>query len=160
MITKEALLQIFKKEFATTLKAMHSFPENKIFFAPHERSSSAMVVIRTFVFEMYLIEFYVLGEKIDRSRFQTYAPDKLATLIEDFEKESSHVVSALEKLSQEEMSKPVEFAGKKFIADEFMLMMVFDMIHHRGQLSVYIRMAGGNVPSIYGPSADDSSTNL
>jgi uncharacterized damage-inducible protein DinB len=54
----------------------------------------------------------------------------------------------------------VEFAGRKFVADEFMLMMLHDQIHHRGQLTVYVRMAGGKVPSIYGPSADDSSTNL
>jgi uncharacterized damage-inducible protein DinB len=32
---------------------------------------------------------------------------------------------------------------------------LFDVIHHRGQLSVYVRMAGGKVPSIYGPSADE-----
>ena len=29
-----------------------------------------------------------------------------------------------------------------------------DQIHHRGQFSIYLRMAGGKVPSIYGPSAD------
>ena len=34
-------------------------------------------------------------------------------------------------------------------------MMLWDQIHHRGQLSVYLRMAGGSVPSIYGPSADE-----
>jgi uncharacterized damage-inducible protein DinB len=32
---------------------------------------------------------------------------------------------------------------------------LFDAIHHRGQLSVYLRPMGGKVPSIYGPSADD-----
>ncbi len=32
---------------------------------------------------------------------------------------------------------------------------LFDLIHHRGQLSTYIRPMGGKVPSIYGPSADD-----
>ena len=36
---------------------------------------------------------------------------------------------------------------------------LFDAIHHRGQLSIYVRlMAGGRVPSIYGPSADDPGT--
>ncbi len=34
--------------------------------------------------------------------------------------------------------------------------MLFDAIHHRGQLSTYLRPMGGKVPSIYGPSADDS----
>ena len=33
---------------------------------------------------------------------------------------------------------------------------LFDMVHHRGQLSAYLRPMGGKVPSIYGPSADDS----
>ena len=160
MITKENLLKIIKKESATTIKAIHAFPEDKLLFTPHERSRNAKQVMATFVFEMYLIEFYVFGEKIDRSKFQTYAPPDLQTLMTDFEKESSHVFSALEKLSDGDMNKPVEFAGKKYISDEFMLMMIFDMIHHRGQLSVYIRLAGGKVPSIYGPSADDSSTNL
>ena len=35
---------------------------------------------------------------------------------------------------------------------------LFDMIHHRGQLSTYIRPMGGKVPSIYGPSADDAGS--
>ena len=35
---------------------------------------------------------------------------------------------------------------------------LFDAIHHRGQLSVYLRPMGGKVPSIYGPSADDPGT--
>ncbi len=32
---------------------------------------------------------------------------------------------------------------------------LFDMVHHRGQLTAYIRPMGGKVPAIYGPSADD-----
>ena len=33
---------------------------------------------------------------------------------------------------------------------------LFDAVHHRGQLSTYLRPMGGKVPSIYGPSADDT----
>jgi uncharacterized damage-inducible protein DinB len=40
-------------------------------------------------------------------------------------------------------------------AESFLWFMLHDQIHHRGQLSVYVRMAGGKVPSIYGPSADE-----
>ena len=39
---------------------------------------------------------------------------------------------------------------------EMLWSILFDAVHHRGQLSVYIRPMGGKVPSIYGPSADDS----
>lgn len=38
---------------------------------------------------------------------------------------------------------------------ELLWLFLFDAIHHRGQLSTYIRPMGGKVPSIYGPSADD-----
>ena len=35
---------------------------------------------------------------------------------------------------------------------------LFDAVHHRGQLSTYIRPMGGKVPGVYGPSADESGT--
>jgi uncharacterized damage-inducible protein DinB len=38
---------------------------------------------------------------------------------------------------------------------EMLWKFLFDAVHHRGQLSTYIRPMGGKVPSIYGPSADD-----
>jgi uncharacterized damage-inducible protein DinB len=38
---------------------------------------------------------------------------------------------------------------------EWLLFVLFDAIHHRGQLSAYIRPMGGKVPAIYGPSADE-----
>ena len=40
----------------------------------------------------------------------------------------------------------------------FAWFLLFDQIHHRGQLSVYLRMAGGKLPSIYGPTADEPWT--
>ena len=160
MVTKETLLKLFRKEFATTLKVMQAFPEDKLDFAPHERSQTAKKILSTFVFEMFLMESYVFGEKFDRSVFQNYNPKDLHTLLEDFNNQTSIVIDKLSYISDDEMNKIIEFAGTKFIADEFMLMMLFDQIHHRGQMSVYIRLAGGKVPSVYGPSADDSTTNL
>jgi uncharacterized damage-inducible protein DinB len=38
---------------------------------------------------------------------------------------------------------------------EFLWFLLHDEIHHRGQFSIYLRMANGKVPSIYGPSADE-----
>jgi hypothetical protein len=160
MILKDDLIKIIKKETATTIKAMSAFPAGKLSFVPHERSRNAGQLMATFLFEMYLIESYAFGEKIDRSIFQTYAPADIQTLVSDFEKESSRVVSMLEKMPESEMSKSVEFAKKKGTAGDFIFMMISDQIHHRGQLTIYIRLAGGKVPSVYGPSADDPSTNL
>ena len=160
MVTKQDLLILYKKEFATTLKVIKAFPGDKLEFAPHERSQNAKRLMSTFIFEMYLLKMIAFGKETDKSVFKTYFPGSIETIAADFEKESSEIVNTLENIDEEMLGKTVEFAGKKFIAYEFMLMMLFDQIHHRGQMSVYIRMSGGKVPSIYGPSADDSSTNL
>lgn len=160
MIKRENLIKLFKKEFATTLKVIHAYPGDKLDFTPHERSQTAKRIMSTFVFEMYLIKSYVFGENIDRSVFGSYSPENLQTLISNFEEQTTDVISKLEKFPDAEMKKTVEFAGAKIAADEFMLMMLFDQIHHRGQMTVYIRLAGGKVPSVYGPSADDPSRNF
>lgn len=159
-MTKPELLKLAKKEFSTTLKVMRAYPEDKISFTPHERSQPAQRLMSTFIFEMYLCTSFAFGEPMDREKFKTYQPDSLKTLIEDFERETSGMVERLEKFSDADMEKIIEFGGAKFTADEFVLMMLCDQIHHRGQLTVYLRMAGGLIPSIYGPSADDPTTNL
>jgi uncharacterized damage-inducible protein DinB len=161
MITKDNLIALFNKEFATTLKVMHAYPDTQMDFAPHERSQPAKRLMATFIFEMYLLRTYILGETIDSSAYQTYAKEALDELIADFETETAAVISGIQSLSDNEFEHQVEFGGRIYSsADQFALMMLFDQIHHRGQLTVYTRMAGGKVPSIYGPSADDASTNL
>jgi uncharacterized damage-inducible protein DinB len=42
-----------------------------------------------------------------------------------------------------------------YTKQEFLWFLLSDQIHHRGQFSIYLRMAGGKVPSIYGPTADE-----
>ena len=160
MIAKDVLVKLAKKEFPTTLKVLKAFPQEKKEYKPHERSSDVMQLISTFVFELYLIRIYFFGDAIDRSIFKTYKPESVDAVIKDFEKESQAVIAGLEQLPEANLSQDVKFAGHTFPADEFVLMMICDQIHHRGQLSVYTRMAGGKVPSIYGPSADDTSTNF
>ncbi len=160
MIPKQDLVTIAKKEFATTLKMMRAFPEEQIDFTPHERSSNAQKLMSTFVFEMYLTAAYVFGQQLDREKFKNYKPETLASIISDFQKETADILEKMEKLPEDELAKTIEFGGAQFTADSFFLMMVHDQIHHRGQLSVYVRLAGGKVPSVYGPSADDESTNL
>jgi uncharacterized damage-inducible protein DinB len=160
MIAKQDLIQLMKKEFATTLRVLNAYPQDKNDFRPHERSSTVLGLTATFVFEMYLLEMQVFGESLDRSVFQKYKPENIQTVIKDFEKECAQVLEQLEKMPESDFKKTVTFATRTFVADEFILMMLHDQIHHRGQLSVYVRMAGGKVPSIYGPSADDPTPNL
>ena len=160
MIAKEDLINLLKKENATTLKALRAFPTDQSTFKPHERSSDAITLTSTLVFGCDLVLGLILGGTFDPSIFKTYRPESVAKVTEDFDQKSEKVIRGLEKLPESEWKKTIEFAGNKFVTDDFLVMLMHDQIHHRGQLTVYIRMAGGKVPSIYGPSADDKTTNL
>lgn len=160
MVQKEDIISILKKEYSTTVRVLNAYPEGKDDFRPHERSSDTMKLVSTFVFEMYLFGAYLFGDKADPTKFSGYKPENVQVAIADFKKEADDVISRLEKMEESDLNKTIEFGGKTFTGSEFAMMMIFDQIHHRGQLSVYIRMAGGKVPSIYGPSADDNSINL
>lgn len=149
-----------KKEFKTTLKVLNAYPEDKHDFKPHERSSDTMKLASTFVFEMYLLDGYLFGAEISPTKFKEYKPDGIKSVIADFKKETDAIIEKLEVMDEKDLKKTIEFGGTTFSAPDFAMMMLHDQIHHRGQLSVYVRMAGGTVPSIYGPSADDNSTNL
>ena len=160
MMTKQDILNLYKKEFATSLKVMRAYPPDKLTFNAHERSKTAGEILSIFNLEMYLIKSYVFNDKQDIAKFKNYKTDNLQNLIADFERESAKVYTMIDNMNESDLTKEFEFAGKKFTAGDFIIMMLFDQIHHRGQMSVYIRLAGGKVPSIYGPSADDPTTNL
>lgn len=160
MIPKQDLQELFRKELATTLKVMHAYPKDRPEYKPHEKSSDVIKLMSTFVFEMYLNKSFMFGEVLDRNKFKDYKPGGVDQVILDFETEANEVGQKLDAMQEGDLSKAIEFGGTKFTADRFFMMMLCDQIHHRGQLSVYVRLAGGQVPSIYGPSADDPSTNL
>jgi uncharacterized damage-inducible protein DinB len=81
-------------------------------------------------------------------------------IVAKFERTSAQVNARMETLSEDQWEKKVQFLmGEGGVWEDSLGNMVwgflFDAIHHRGQLSTYLRPMGGKVPSIYGPSADD-----
>jgi uncharacterized damage-inducible protein DinB len=63
-------------------------------------------------------------------------------------------IARVRALSGEALIEPVDFFGTILTAVVILSVMVRHSIHHRGQLSTYLRPMGGKVPAIYGPSAD------
>jgi uncharacterized damage-inducible protein DinB len=85
----------------------------------------------------------------------------LDSIIATYEKNAGAVNERLAKLDEAGWEKNGRFlmAGAPAWEDSvgaFVWGFLFDSIHHRGQLSTYLRPMGGKVPAIYGPSADDS----
>ena len=88
------------------------------------------------------------------------APPTLDAIIQAFDDGHKKVADFVRNMRDEQFSETVQFpVGPGQMRDwpkiEFLWMTLSDQIHHRGQFSIYLRMADGMVPSIYGPTADE-----
>jgi uncharacterized damage-inducible protein DinB len=156
---KSQYLDLFQREFPTTLKVMKAYPAGKGSFQPHERSASALRLVHAFSVENMAVLAALRGQwKIPPS-----FPPPPATYLEavdSYERGARELIAAVEATPDSKLLESIPFfTGPKQMGDrrilDVMWLMLLDSIHHRGQLSVYVRMAGGKVPSIYGPSADE-----
>lgn len=156
---KQRLLERYELNHARTLNVLRAFPGAKSEFRPHERSNTALRLAWTFVVEERMILKAVRGEQVMGGGFPS-PPETWDAVLDLFTKGYDDVVAALRDPSNPELQGSVTFpSGPKqtteFPIEAFTTFMLDDQIHHRGQLSVYVRMTGGMVPAIYGPSADE-----
>jgi uncharacterized damage-inducible protein DinB len=152
-------LNVFNREHALTLKVMQAFPASKATFQPHPRSQTAKRLMWTFVMSQDLVRAGLKGGmQIVPDVLEE--PATLAEVIAAYEEGAREIAEQVSKSTDADLRATMPFlTGPSHLADvpllDVMWMMLMDSIHHRGQLSVYVRMAGGLVPSIYGPSADE-----
>lgn len=156
---KEQYLDIYGKESSTTLKIMKCYPADKPEFKPAEKSNNAMALMWTFVIEQLLVDSAIKGTLKFPSPFPP-PPGTIKEVIAAYEKGVKAVQHTLSKTPESRLHEKVTFfTGPKQMGEvpvlDIMWLMLMDSVHHRGQLSVYIRMQGGKVPSIYGPSGDE-----
>jgi uncharacterized damage-inducible protein DinB len=158
MSEKEMFLQTWEREFQTTLKVLKAYPSNKLDLKPHERSRSAKDLAWTFVAEEGVVGGVAKG-KVDLEGGPK-APDTFGEIIAAFEKHHKENVTRVKNLAEADLNKSIAFpVAPKQMGQvrslDILWTMLMDSVHHRGQLSVYLRLAGAKVPSIYGPSADE-----
>lgn len=162
MTTKEHFLAAYARECATTKRVLAAYPEDRGDLRPHERSKTARELAWVFVVEQGML-IKALTTGFDGSSPPASPPELPATIaeiIDAFDADCRRVVELVGGMSDEALATTVQFpVGPKQLGDiprlDFSWMLLHDQVHHRGQFSVYLRMAGGKVPSIYGPSADE-----
>jgi len=157
MTNREFHLQCRKNETLAFHRVLNALPHDKFEYAPHEKSQSASRIVWTLVGEAD-----ACAELIDKGEFTFSAPPDLPPphLIESFDRAWDNLLHKIEKMDEAAWMKSGKFMlGGQVRMEQptsnFLWMFFFDAIHHRGQLSTYIRPMGGKVPSIYGPSGDD-----
>lgn len=151
---------IWEREFQTTLKVMKAYPADQLDLKPAEKLRTARDVMWVFVGELYLLQMALAG-KIEMRGDMPPAPQTLGEICAIFEQLHNATAEIYKSKTVEELTTTiVQFPigpGKvgDFRSMDIAWITVYDQIHHRGQLSVYLRMAGGKLPSIYGPTADE-----
>lgn len=155
---KAQLMTTFERELATTLRVLRAFPPDKSAYTPHERSSTAHTLAWTFVVENELAMQSLKGPL--QFGGMPKPPATMGEVIDAYEQSARAYLKALGATPDSRLDEKISFPsgpgqmGEMRVMD-FLWMMFLDSIHHRGQLSTYIRPAGGKVPSIYGPSGDE-----
>jgi uncharacterized damage-inducible protein DinB len=159
---RQQFLDGFEREHATTVKVLRAYPTDKMDLRPHKMCKTARELAWMFVMEQFLAHT-ALTTGLDWSKPPSKWPDPPATMdaiIAEFEKAHRAVAETVRGMRDEDMFGTVTFftAPKttgEVPKNQFLWMLLCDQIHHRGQFSIYLRMADGKVPSIYGPTADE-----
>ena len=159
MTEKEMFLQTWDNEYLTTLKLLRAYPPAKADFKPAEKSRTAKELAWMFVNQEQVLDGCIKGQ-IDFSVGSRPTPANFSDVISAFEKGHREMLDKVKKWPEEDFNRTTAFpVGPKQVAEvrkgQICWTMLMDAVHHRGQLSVYLRMVGAKVPSIYGPSADE-----
>ncbi len=160
------LIAEFDREAAKTRKIFEAIPDGVDFnYKPHEKSMpfgqlAGHVCDMTGDWAMLILTQDKLDFPADH-KWEQYIPESRAALLEKFDRKLPETSKALEATTPEKWDGHWQFifGGHKWIDEPrhqvFREMVLNHMIHHRAQLGVYIRLVGGKLPGMYGPSADE-----
>jgi len=155
-------LKELETEAIATRKCLERVPETLFDWKPHERSMTmgylALLVAEIPKWITYMIE----KSEIDFASFEHFKAKNTSELVSHFDENINGAKNALQHVTNDELLQPfflknqgqVLFSSPK---KENVGSSINHLVHHRGQLTVYLRLNNIPVPSIYGPSADDKN---
>ncbi len=158
----QKFLSELEAEAPASRKCLERIPERLFTWKPHEKSMT-MGYLALLVAEIpKWITQMVETSEIDFATFKHFEPNTTAELVKHFDENLKGAKISLQKVSDEELLKPFFLKNKGSILFSSPIIenigtTINHLVHHRGQLTVYMRLNDIPVPSIYGPSADDKS---
>jgi len=168
MKTTDYLLAELNREVERSRRALEAVPAGKWDWKPHDRS-----MIFGYLANMVATIPMWIAMQITRSELDVAPADGSSAMTHDRNDTSVTLIAALDK-SAAEARAAIQNTTDEFLTTKWQLKARgqvvqeaprFEMIqdtlnhwvHHRGQMTVYLRLMGAKVPAIYGPSADDRS---
>jgi uncharacterized damage-inducible protein DinB len=162
----ELFLNQLTSEEGGTRRVLERVPEGRNDWKPHEKSMPLGYLSAVVAGMPGWIAFMVNRDELDiasaeGAKFKPHIPATNRELLDAFDESLAKARRALEETTDQRLMAPWKFIVAGHVADERpRYMMIRDAVfshlaHHRGQLTVYLRLNEAPVPAVYGPSADE-----
>jgi uncharacterized damage-inducible protein DinB len=149
---KALFTRFWTQEARTTSKVISRIPESND-YKPDPKSRTAMEIAWQIVAEEQM-----LMDAIETGK-ATWSPPPMPKTMKEvhdaYDRQSAKLAAWWPKLADAKWNGDLEFFGNKRPASSMAWSFLFDIVHHRGQITTYLRPMGSTVPQIYGPSADE-----
>jgi uncharacterized damage-inducible protein DinB len=154
---REFFLELSSTEHPRFVGVLQAAPADQLDFRPHPRSRSASELIGHLIgHEQDLVELLETGTINHRMQVPFGSIDEAVRIFEEAHAQATPKLAALAESDWDAVGSFLVQGNMIMQAPrrDLAWMLLLDGIHHRGQLSTYLRPMGATVPAIYGPSAD------
>jgi uncharacterized damage-inducible protein DinB len=162
----EFLMAELDREVERSRHALEQVPEGKYDWKPHEKSMifgylANMVATIPMWITLQITQDELDVAPADGGKMEQKKMDTSGEFIDALDKAAAGARSAFEKTTDEHLKTNWRLLARgEVVAEAPRFEMIQDTIghwaHHRGQMTVYLRLLGAKVPALYGPSADDN----
>lgn len=152
MDEKSLFTNFWTNEAKTTGKVLSRIPEGSD-YRPDPKSRTAREIAWQIVCEEKMII-----EALENGKVEWAPPPLPATMkevVDTYQQQSAEIARRWKSLPADRWDGTLEFFGSERPASPMAWSFLFDIVHHRGQLTTYLRPMGSKVPQIYGPSGDE-----
>ena len=167
MTMKQVLLDLMNREIERSRPVLAEVPSGKFDWKPHDRSmlfgylASLVATIPSWVTAIVEQDSLDIAPK-DGSSMKPKKMDSAGELIAALDASAAGARKALENATDEHLATNWQLKAAGQVVqqgprDQTILDTLSHWSHHRGQMTVYLRLMGAKVPSVFGPSADDKT---
>lgn len=162
MTNREFFIARWKEEYPMFLSVLRALPADCPDYRPHPRSRSVIALVWFLTLGLRACSQWLRSPSVTWE--ETPPPNPLDEAIAAYEKAYGDLASGLDQVDDNTWdNRKVQLVVRggaqtyELPLGEMLWAVLFDAIHHRGQLVLYVRLSGGKVPGIYGPSGDERS---
>jgi len=152
MDDRSLFTDFWTKESQTTRKVLSRIPENSD-YRPDPKSRTAQEIAWQIVCEERMLIEALESGKAEWA--PSPMPQKMKDVLGEYERQSAEMTERWKAVTPARWDGALEFFGSQRPTSPMAWSFLFDIVHHRGQITTYLRPMGSTVPQVYGPSADE-----